>query len=355
MTSAPAAPGRIGAASLATLARALAPAQAYLPAAAFFGGFLWDAATIGRRITPLDLWFLCGYYVLAGTLLVLVGRGARFRFSGHLNLGLQFFFGGLLSALSIFYFTSAAHWPAYLFVIGLVCLLVANEYLEKRYRDLTLSWTLFALCGAMLFNFVLPHLFRSVSRWWFYPSTLLGLAAVFVVRRLSARGGSVRPAVTAAGVLVLLHLLNWIPPVPLVNKDMVICRDVIKDGAVVRGEVERGWNPWKRSEGRVHQRPGEKIYCVTSVFLPAGLECRTYHQWSHREGGRWVDSTRVPVVIRGGRTEGFRAWSYKQNLAPGRWRVTAETEGGAVIGRASFRVEHVPAETPLRFRTVHVK
>ena len=45
-----------------------------LPAIAFFGGFLWDALTIGRQINPSDLWFLAGYLLAAGLILYWMGH-----------------------------------------------------------------------------------------------------------------------------------------------------------------------------------------------------------------------------------------------------------------------------------------
>ncbi|HNH90518.1 MAG TPA: DUF2914 domain-containing protein, partial [Thiobacillaceae bacterium] len=128
-----------------------------LPAVAFFGGFLWDALTLGRSVGPLDLWILAGYLAGAGGLLWFLGKrqlvlatapaaptepGAEapwWRESGPYFL-LQFLFGGLFSALFIFYFKSSSHFLAFLWALGLGGLLVANEFLEDRYRRFTLTW-----------------------------------------------------------------------------------------------------------------------------------------------------------------------------------------------------------------------
>ena len=45
-----------------------------MPAIAFFGGFLWDALTIGRQINPSDLWFLAAYLLAAGLILYWMGH-----------------------------------------------------------------------------------------------------------------------------------------------------------------------------------------------------------------------------------------------------------------------------------------
>ena len=46
----------------------------FLPVIAFFGGFLWDALTIGRQINPSDLCFLAAYLLAAGLILYWMGH-----------------------------------------------------------------------------------------------------------------------------------------------------------------------------------------------------------------------------------------------------------------------------------------
>ncbi|HEX4922592.1 MAG TPA: DUF2914 domain-containing protein, partial [Bdellovibrionales bacterium] len=49
----------------------------------------------------------------------------------------------------------------------------------------------------------------------------------------------------------------------------------------------------------------------------------------------------------GGREEGFRGFTFKQNYQPGDWRVKIETTDGREIGRITFEV--VAADTvPVR-------
>src|SRR4051812_42082273 len=49
-------------------------AKAAFPAVAFFGGFLWDAVTLGRSIQSLDLFILLGYLSAAAVILIWMGR-----------------------------------------------------------------------------------------------------------------------------------------------------------------------------------------------------------------------------------------------------------------------------------------
>src|SRR4051812_24794510 len=181
--------------------------KAAFPAIAFFGGFLWDAATLGRQIQSSDLWILLAYLVASGGLLIWMGRkgslhrkigggdtgempieghpaeAKKFSFPGVLKMireegptfSLQFCFGGMFSALVIFYFLSSSYLPGFFLVAGLVALLGLNEFLESQYHRFTLTWTLFGVCAILFLNFALPHVFSSIHWIWFYVSTALGL------------------------------------------------------------------------------------------------------------------------------------------------------------------------------------
>ena len=48
--------------------------QRLFPPAAFFGGFLWDALTIGQRVKTLDLWVLGAFLLGAGGLILWLAR-----------------------------------------------------------------------------------------------------------------------------------------------------------------------------------------------------------------------------------------------------------------------------------------
>jgi hypothetical protein len=315
----------------------------YLPAIAFAAGFVWDSLTLGRTITSLDLFLLTGYFIAAATILMTIGRGIQFRYSHYLNMALQFFFGGMFSALVIFYFLSASALPGYAVVLGLAALLVLNEFLEERYSRLTLSWTVFAVCGVMFFNFALPHLFRSISIAWFYLSTLIAIVLVVALWRTSRQEkSSIVPALGVAGALLIAHAANLIPPVPLVKKQMVLAHGLTRRGDAYAMRVERPplWKPWQTSSNVLHWRSGTRVYCFTSVFVPRGISTRITHRWEYFDPAakKWVGTTTLTFPIRGGRREGFRGYTWKQNLTPGRWRVMAESESGATIGILRFVV-----------------
>jgi hypothetical protein len=313
----------------------------YAPVLFFIGGFAWDALTLGRSIKTVDLFILAAYLAGAAAILVMLGRGVTFRGSQYLSPALQFFFGGILSALFIFYFLSSGGLGGYLFVIGLAALLIGNEFLGSRYAELTLSWTFFTLSACMFFNFALAHLFRSINTFWFYLGTVVAMLLVLVLRHVSLHeAASIKPSLAVAGLLLMLHALNLIPPVPLVKKQMLVAHEVRREGAAYVARVESPeWRIWRTSSATFHRRNHERVYCFTSVFVPNGIRTIIRHRWEHVDAnGDWLTMDLRTFSIEGGRQGGYRGYTFKQNLIPGRWRVTAEAESGATIGFVDFTV-----------------
>jgi len=326
----------------------------WVPAVFFVGGFLWDALTLGRKIKSVDLFILLGYLAGATLILVAIGRGVTFKGSQYLNAVLQFFFGGIFSALFIFYFLSSSGIAEYAVVIGLAALLIGNEFLESRYNELTLSWTFFTMCAAMFFNFALAHLFRSISVFWFYVGTGIAVLMVLGLRRVSKKeAASVVPSIAVAGLMLVLHVFNVIPPVPLVKKEMLIAHSVRKsDGGYVAMVEPPGVRFWRSSSHEFHGTGAERVYCFTSVFVPGGIRTTIRHRWLRYDeaAGEWRDAGIVPFTIAGGREGGYRGYTYKSRVTPGRWRVVAESENGAAIGIIDVRVVRGESGTLKRLR-----
>ena len=95
-------------------------------------------------------------------------------------------------------------------------------------------------------------------------------------------------------------------------------------------------------EVSVAQLRSSGLYAFTAVAAPLGLQEHIYHVWLHN--GREVD--RIPIDIRGGRKEGYRAWTHKRNFPPnpaGRWEVRVITDAGQMIGVMRFDALAAPA------------
>ncbi len=344
----------------------LAHLRAYLPVIAFFGGFLWDALTVGRSVAPSDLWILSGYLAGAAGILWWLGHRrhalavavaasegaaqtttppASFRsiwWERAPLLLLQFLFGGLFSALFILYFKSSSHLTAVFWSLGLGGLLVANEFIDDKYHRFTLTWALFGLCAMLLFNFLLPFMVGSIGMVWFYLSTLAGAGFTHWLRKKTPGcPGRAAPVWIIAALLAVAYPLDIIPPVPLVKRDIQVGRNFARVANEYRLTLEKApwWVFWRGVSHEVHLAPGERLYCVSSVFAPGGLSTRLYHRWEHYEAMRgWVTVSRMGFGLFGGRDGGFRGYTYKQDVAPGEWKVHVETESGRTVVVHAFSV-----------------
>lgn len=360
-----------------------------LPAGFFLAGFTWDALTLGQRVQRLDLLILLTYLLLAALLLwylghrhaaaELLGTNAdpeqnnqqppnksqwphiawlkalrtAWRLPPHLPyLLLQFLYGGLLSALFIFYFKSAGQLFSLLLVIVLGGLLILNEFLHSRYAKFTLTWALFGLCAMLLSNFLLPYLLGSLHSAWFYLSTLLGVGLTTALRHYTPhRPGRISPVWLIAILLMLAYAVDAIPPVPLVKKSIEIGTDLQRKGGhyTLQVETTESWLPVHLVKP-LHLRVGQRAYCLSAVYAPGGMHTRLYHVWQTKRAQDWQTASRIGFNVSGGRDGGFRGYTYKQSLPAGQWRIKLETENGRTLAITRFEV--VPIAENAKRKTI---
>lgn len=344
-------------------------AKPFMPAVFFLSGVTYDTLTLTRIDRLQDNLLLLIYLLLLGVLIVLTGRLGIEPAPGHTHLAalspfarwvlrarpyypmaVQFLLGGLFSAYAIFYSRSATLTSTAIFFALLVVLLVGNEFLRDRLSSLRLLVSLYALVCFAFFTFFLPVMTGYMNAAIFLVGAGLSAAVTFRVVHLIYRNnpdrskreavGVTAPAFALIGLLVGFYFLNWIPPVPLSLKFGGIYHEVKKSGDRFELSFEKQWyQVWKRSDDTFPAN--EPIYCFTAVFAPVALDTIVYHHWYYRanESKPFTHADKIPIKISGGREGGYRAYTFKQRLDPGDWRVDVETEDGRIIGRVSVRVE----------------
>ena len=345
----------------------------YFPVIAFFAGFIWDALTIGQRVRTIDFWRLGIFLGGAAILIIYLSRLSvqpqpavadpqerlQHRLAGLTRLLpfllLQFFFGGIFSALFILYFKSAGHVASWLGAAILGGLLIGNEFLRDRYaRQLSLTWAMFALNAILLVNFALPYALGSLDGRWFYVSTLGGALLTHALWRFgAARHGRIVVAWGLAGVLLLAWQLDMIAPVPLVRKDLAIGQGFTQQSGqyVLQVESAPAWQFWREQSKKVHLAEGQPLYAVSAVFAPRGIAAQLEHRWEYRNEAGWQLRYRNQFQVSGGREGGFRGYSWVSNPQPGAWRVIVATPDGRTVAVQSFSVVRGdPAEAGVSLR-----
>ncbi len=261
----------------------------------------------------------------------------------------QFAVGGLLSTSLLFYWFSgdiSVSWPIILLV---VVFMLSNEFFRKHFLRPTaqvgvLMFSLFSLT-AVLFSFV----FNSLDPLVFFSAGLASLVFMAVFTMAFARVGQLahRRKLMFSTILVVFGLmnaayfLNIIPPIPLSIRSAGVYHTVVRNGQTydLSGEPETWWQ--KLLPGQtIHVRPTESLYAYSAIFAPADLSTTIVHEWQYYDASTkdWKTAAVLSFSISGGRDDGYRGYSKKSHLTPGKWRVNVKTTRGQVLGRIPFTV-----------------
>ncbi len=328
-----------------------------LGAVLFAFGFLTDLLTFGLLPVGVVSIFFLSYLVLAavttfGTHLISVYKERdvwwRKTLAVLFPLGAQYALGGLFSGFVVFYTKSsvvAVSWP---FILLLALVYFGNEYFRKHKEHLVFQTVLFFFALYAYLIFALPLLLGQIGPWTFVGSTLLtiGVFGLFMlllrlVNKVRFTESARQIGVACAGVIVLVsgsYFTGLIPPIPLALSDSGMYHSLSRtaSGYVAQAEAPKEW--WDIRTQKVHHVPGSFVYAYSAVSSPISFSSTVVHRWQRNVGGKWVTESRISFPITGGREGGYRGYSAKANLTPGKWMVSVETEGGQVIGRIHFDV-----------------
>ncbi len=270
---------------------------------------------------------------------------------------MQFAFGGLFSGFFIFYSRSGSIWASWPYMVILLLLLIGNEFLRKHYIRQTVHVTIlyFAVFSYVIFS--VPMLVGRIGASIFVLSGVVSVVIIYLflyvlnctasVRYQRSRKGIVAGITGVLFVVNGLYFTNILPPIPLSLKDAGVYHFIVRsDGEYTAYREDRRWYEYVRPYDVFQAVPGDTIYAFSSVFAPGDLQADIVHVWEYRDPQtrEWVVSSRVPFTVRGGRVDGFRGYTLKENIFPGSWRIDIETLRGQLIGRINFRVERAQSE-----------
>jgi hypothetical protein len=263
-----------------------------------------------------------------------------------------------MNIYSIFFLLSASFFSSIVFVVLLLGAHVANEMKSVKRRGAEVKIALYVVCVFCFASLMYPLVFNHVGLAPFFCAfvTTLLLVAIFY-QRLRKRAGPeglkrrlLVPGLGVSTVFLVLYLVGLVPPVPISAKKMGVYHSITKEGDQYVLYHERPWwKIWQRGDQDFLARPGDKIFFFAAISSPARFDDTVYVRWMFHTARGWSGSDRIPVRITGGRKEGFRGFTSKQNYdyGDGHWRVSVESQDGREIGRMYFKVEKA-AEDPAR-------
>jgi hypothetical protein len=318
--------------------------ERWLMPAMLVGGTAIDAVQF-QYLKPETTFAISAAYALICALALVAMRMKRFPRAA--SLAVQFTFGALLSTSLLFYWFSGAlsvSWP----VIGTAALLmVSNEvcrafFTKPRVQVAIFSFVLFSIATAFA-----AYYFNSISSEVFLiggsASAAVALFFVAILRRATGIKERLWPMV--AGVFLVmnaLYIANLIPPIPLSLREAGMYYKITGDYQL-EGPTESGLDKFLPSQD-IPYVPGQPLYAYSAIYAPVDLTTTIVHEWEwyNETTKRWETKDRLSFALRGGRQEGYRGYSVKRSLSPGKWRVSVETESGQVLGRIGFDLEGIP-------------
>jgi hypothetical protein len=328
-----------------------------------FFGFIFDLLTISRLDATWTSVYILIHLVLIGFFIFVIHYKERAEKDEldptkwhfwYVN-ALQFLFGGILSTFLISYFRSADIFVTWPFILLLAVAFISNEVLKHHYVRLSFQISLYFLSLYSFSIFIIPILLKQIGLKIFLLSGAVSLAFILVF--IFALFGTIKDKLSESkktltyligGIFVvinILYLTNLIPPIPLSMKDGGVYHNIEKqaDGNYLVEWENRGVRGYFEFYKTFHQIQGEPVFAYSAVFSPTNLNTTVIHEWQHydEKSGKWIVQNTVDLQVRGGRGNGFRTYSVRDNMAEGKWMVNVLTTTGQLVGRLRFNVVNV--------------
>lgn len=327
----------------------------------FVVGFISDSFLLPDFSEPITKYLGLTYLIVLAIILPLrewvVARNTASEMERKLfsllTFGISFFLGAGLSFVFVYAMRSAAlsvSWP--LFLILLICM-VANEYISSHNYRFTLDLAIYFIAIVFYSIFNVPILFGAVNDFVFLIALIISMGASFLfvtlIRKTSetAEYESGRGFSLALGIPLfvgMLYLLNLIPAVPLSLKSNGVYHDISRSsngGYIGYQEIDDRFFARLRTPIYHHTNEDTAVYYFSSISAPADIHAPITHVWEYfdESSHTWIPSTTVSFNLAGGREEGYRAYSKKENVTPGLWRVTVKVGNNRIVGRKTFNIE----------------
>ena len=248
----------------------------------------------------------------------------------------SFFLGTLLSHVLVYYFRSSnvlQMWPIFLIVILTI---LANEFLYGMIPDILLFYI--GIVFFVIFN--IPIFLNKINNNTFLISILVSVILTSILTIIFQRIFLsfkeflllILFSICFPFLLLRLYYINYIPAVPLELGDSNFYSYIEKE------EVDNTIDYKKESEGfSFHKKlfilddsyfnfkaiESKGLYFFSSIISPADVTAEITHVWEKYDynNKKWVKVSEFSYPVTGGRENGYRGYSFNQNISQGKWRV----------------------------------
>jgi hypothetical protein len=338
----------------------------------FVGGFLFDILTLGRIDDMTNIIFQAFYLFTSYAILLIVKRENFPNLPTWLNKILEFredifhfFVGGLLSSFTIFYFKSSSTGNSFIFLMAITAVLILNEIEFFQQLGITFKSILLKISSTSFLIYLIPLLLKTNHSGTFYLAIGISLGFTLVLTKLflkyfdfsleDIKKQFLWPRLTVLGFFMVFYWANILPPLPLSLTELGVYYKIEKKYPEYHLQsLKPWWKFWQGSNESFHYRPGDKVNLFFKVFSPGDFKEKVFIEWYRYDDnkGEWLRSDRIPLVVTGGREEGFRGITKKANYQEGEWRVIVRTENNLILGELDFDLIKDSGKEKREFKTV---
>ena len=343
-----------------TFSRILKESKNHATTILFICGFIFDLIILPEAGHVLTIWIGLLYLgIVAGSIALRewvisqnTASKAEQKMFAWLTFAIAYFSGSSLSFILVYAIRSAAlsvSWP--LLVLFLICVLV-NELVSSHHFRFSLDVGVFLLAMLFFVIFNVPTLLKVQNDMTFVLSTgiaiVLSLLYIYALRFTSESAEEEAPRLYALAVGIpmfigMLYFLNVIPAVPLSLSEGGVYHSVVRnengDFSATREQDTRFLASLRLPVYHIGSTDSG-AYFFSAVHAPADLTAPISHTWEYYDESarRWVEKTTISFTLAGGREDGYRAYSQKENLSNGLWRVTVKVDSKRIVGRMKFYI-----------------
>ncbi len=325
----------------------------------FFLGFATDVILLNRVDDLFDNLILLAYALLATFSLLLFYVGVAQKTPGFMNRFfirfmpsvMQYSFGGLLSGMLIFYGRSGDWFSSSPFLLLIIAVILANEFIQKRSDRLLYHVIVYFIGVFSYLVLLLPVLLGSMGDLMFVLSGLVALIFVTIVIQLLHRivpnfmRANIRRIILSLGTIYItlntFYFLGIIPPIPLSLTQLEIAHSVVRleNSYRIVVETQESWRQLPYMTSMINPTQGQ-VACFARVFAPVRLQTEIFHRWEKQDAnGDWQPHALIGYQISGANRNGYGGFTFIESYFPGTWRCSVETRRGQVLGQRTFIIK----------------
>lgn len=334
----------------------------HLSALAFVVGFVVDAVTLPSVTNTLSFYLGGTYLLVVSLLLYLRERLKQKRYSfthkerliSIITITNALVSGSLLSFVFVYYTRGSDILTSWPLLLTILIVMILNEVIKDANR-LLLDFGVYVLSLTLYSIFVVPVLMKRLGDVPFSISIAVSVfCSLWFAKKLHQVADThdiyhqfwKRSYAVSWGIpliVLALYFGSLIPAVPLTLAEANVYTRVSRNSAT--GEytfgqmAEKSIIPFKARVATYE--PGKILYFFTRIKAPIELRAKITHIWEYYDESKqaWIEAQRISYQINGGREEGYRGYTVKDNVQRGMWRISVVVDDKRSIGSVKLKVE----------------